>query len=93
MRIRVEREVRDRVRAGDEEVAAGQGVVEDAQGVRAGLAPLLERLRPQPVATGKSPEARRADVGLDEVLLEEQPLVDKAELDPVGGRSGVPSAR
>jgi hypothetical protein len=42
-----------------------------------------ERLSPFAVASRKAPEARGADVGLEQVLLEEHPGVDMRPLDAV----------
>ena len=44
-----------------------------------------ERLGPLRVAAGQPPEARRADVRLEQVLLEEHPGVHVRALDRVGG--------
>ena len=81
------------VAAADEELLPGEPPLERGQRGRAGLVVARERLGPLRVPPGQPPEARRADVRLEQVLLEEHPGVDVRPLDAVVGRNGVPSAR
>ena len=85
-RVRVQRAVGDGVAAADEELLPRQAALERSERTRPRLEVTGERLRPLGVAPGQLPEAGRADVRLEQVLLEEHPRVHVSTLDAVVGQ-------
>src|SRR6202007_2712149 len=74
--VTVERDVRDRVVAGCEEVVCGEMLLQTGESLVALFHPVFERVQLQ-LATALDqgePEERRAEIGLETVLLEEHPL-------------------
>jgi hypothetical protein len=71
--VRVKRAVGHGVTVADEEVLPREPSLEGRQRGGPGLVVACERLGPFGVSAGQAPEARRADVGLEQVLLEEHP--------------------
>ena len=87
-RVGVEGAVGDRVAAADEEVPPGETAFERCQRAGAGLEMARERLRLLGVTPRQAPEAGGADVGLEQVLLEEHPGVDVRALDAIVRQQG-----
>src|SRR5262245_3345559 len=85
MRVRVERDVRDRVPTQGEELTVGKTPLEHLERRPSRLEPLGEHLGALRIAAGQVPEAGRADVRLEQVLLEEEPLVDARSVEALGG--------
>ena len=85
-RVGVERAVRHGVPPGGDELLPREPSLERRQRSRTGLVMARERLGPLGVPAGQPPEARRADVRLEQVLLEEHPGVHVRALDRVGGK-------
>jgi len=86
--VGVEGTIGSRVAASDEEVLPGEAALERCQRARAGLEMARERLRLPAVTPRQAPEARSADVGLEQVLLEEHPGVDVRPLDGIVRQEG-----
>ena len=92
VRVGVERDVGHGVAVAEQELPPAEALVEHREGGLRRLEPRGEDLRAFCVAPGQAPEARGADVRLEEVLLEEEPLPDARPLEKVAG-PGVPSPR
>ena len=83
MGVGVETDVRDGVVGSEEEVVRREVPLEDVERVPADLLPAFdERLVPFRAA-GEDPETARADVRLEQVLLEEEPLRGARSAEPV----------
>ena len=85
MAVPKQRDVGDRITPADEKLAAAKVTLEGSQGVGAGLALGLE-LRFGHMQPSHPPEPGHGDVGLDLVLLVEQPLQRLGALEPVCGQ-------
>ena len=83
--VAVERDVGDRVVAGGEEVVRREMLLHHAEGLIALLHPVLERVHLQFASAldQREPEERRAEIGLEAVLLEEHPLQRGGAVDAV----------
>ena len=94
MGVGVEADVGDGIVGSEEEVVRRELALEDVERMPADLLPAFdERLVPLRAA-GEDPEAARADVRLEQVLLEEEPLRGARSAEPVApAGGGVPSAR
>jgi len=74
VRVGVEADVRDGVARAEEEVACRELALEDGDCVAAHALPALDERVMAGGATREDPEAAGADVRLEQVLLEEEPL-------------------
>ena len=72
--VGIEADVRDGVVASEEEVVGTEVSLEDVERMPADLLPALDERLVALRATGQDPEAPGADVRLEQVLLEEEPL-------------------
>jgi hypothetical protein len=91
--VGVETDVGDGVVGSEEEVVRGKVPLEDVERLPADLLPALDELLVALRPAGQDPEAAGADVRLEQVLLEEEPLRSARPAELVARQQRGPSAR